>query len=402
MELHSMMNERQENATTMADFHGIRIDPEICNAFSDSKPSNADIKCIHKFLKGNDILLQTKSELGPSRMVILSSMQQFQQMQSYTYILVICTNELGEKIYNELENFNFASLRIGLLGKPSIGNDEEMLQEPTPHIIIGTPARISALIFDKEHMLNDTINIIVFDSEIMVNNLDHLVSISYIMEKQKKKKVMMFSNETCRVARHWFEKWVEKPIEVFDDAITKLNINGLQHYYVVLDEMQKIETLTEFLNILQIKSLIFVESMEKGHKLKDNLSVLGIEGVSTDEKEFPNEKSVLITTDSIAPKLKNIQVVKTIFNFERVEHCDDYVDRLNCVVGQNNAKIVTFVSSENDAVLKEFERRFGANIRTVTPQTILSRFDRYKMAIAQFLLDLIQPVYQKIKAIKKN
>ncbi|XP_055306628.1 ATP-dependent RNA helicase WM6-like isoform X2 [Sitodiplosis mosellana] len=388
----------------MADFHGIPIDVEICNALSDSKPSNADIKCIRKFLKGNDILFQTKSELGLSRMVILTSMQQFQQMQSRTYILVICTNELGEKIYNELAYFKqyFAFLQIGLLGNPAIGNDEEMLQLTTPHIIIGTPARISALVRNKKHTLNDTINIIVFDSEIMVDDLDHLVSIRYIMENQKNKKVMMFSNKTCRLARHWFEKWVENPIEVFDDAATKLNINGLQHYYVVL-EKQKINTLTEFLNILHMsKSLIFVESMEKGHTLKDNLSVLGIEGVSADEKEFPNEKSVLITTDSIAPKLKNIQVVKTIFNFERVEHCDNYVDRLNCVVGQHNAKIVTFVSSENDAVLNEFKRRFGANIRIATPQTILSRFDRYKMDIAQFLLDLIQPVYQKIKAIKKN
>ncbi|XP_055306630.1 ATP-dependent RNA helicase WM6-like isoform X4 [Sitodiplosis mosellana] len=339
----------------MADFHGIPIDVEICNALSDSKPSNADIKCIRKFLKGNDILFQTKSELGLSRMVILTSMQQFQQMQSRTYILVICTNELGEKIYNELAYFKqyFAFLQIGLLGNPAIGNDEEMLQLTTPHIII-----------------------------------DHLVSIRYIMENQKNKKVMMFSNKTCRLARHWFEKWVENPIEVFDDAATKLNINGLQHYYVVL-EKQKINTLTEFLNILHMsKSLIFVESMEKGHTLKDNLSVLGIEGVSADEKEFPNEKSVLITTDSIAPKLKNIQVVKTIFNFERVEHCDNYVDRLNCVVGQHNAKIVTFVSSENDAVLNEFKRRFGANIRIATPQTILSRFDRYKMYINQCVCSL--------------
>lgn len=79
---------------------------------------------------------------------------------------------------------------------------------------------------------------------------------------------------------------------MFDDAVTKLNINGLQHYYV-LDEMQKIDTLTEFLNILQMsKSLIFVDSMEKGHMLKEYLSFFGIKGVSTDEKEFPNEKVI--------------------------------------------------------------------------------------------------------------
>lgn len=163
-------------------------------------------------------------------------MQQFKQMQSHTYILVICTNELGEKIYDELEYFkqHFEFLKIGLLGNSAIGNDEEMLQETTPHIIIGTSTRISALVRNKKLMFNDTINIIVFESEIMVKNLgwlnqttnfpinktiimiindffitDHLVSISYIMENQKNKKVMMFSNKTCRLTRHWFEKWVE-------------------------------------------------------------------------------------------------------------------------------------------------------------------------------------------------
>lgn len=80
---------------------------------------------------------------------------------------------------------------------------------------------------------------------------------------------------------------------MFDDAVTKLNINGLQHYYVVLDEVQKIETLTDFLNTLQMsKSLIFVESMEKGHVLKEYLSLVGIESVSADENEFPNEKVI--------------------------------------------------------------------------------------------------------------
>lgn len=109
-------------------------------------------------------------------MVILSSMQQFQPMLSHTYILVICTHELGKKIYDELEDFkpNFAFLKIGLLGDPAIGNDEEMIQETTPHIIIGNPIRISALVRNKKLMLNDTINIIVFESEIMIKNLGWL------------------------------------------------------------------------------------------------------------------------------------------------------------------------------------------------------------------------------------
>lgn len=88
---------------------------------------------------------------------------------------------------------------------------------------------------------------------------------------------------------------------MFDDAVTKLNISGLQHYYVVLDEMQKIDTLVEFLNILQMsKTLIFVDSMERGHVLKWMLHINGIEGVSTDEKEYRNEKVIFTFTDSFS------------------------------------------------------------------------------------------------------
>lgn len=103
-------------------------------------------------------------------------MQQFQTLQNHTYVLVICTDELGGKIYNELGNSKqyFAPLKIGLLSNPAIENDEQMPHETISHIIISAPSRISALIQNEEIMLNDTINIIVFESEIMVINIGWL------------------------------------------------------------------------------------------------------------------------------------------------------------------------------------------------------------------------------------
>lgn len=104
-------------------------------------------------------------------MFILTSMQQFQSLRNHTYVLVFCTDESGVQIYNELENSeqHFAPLKIGLLGNTAIENDEQM-----PHIIIGSPARISALVRNEKITLNDTINIIVFESEIMVKNMGWL------------------------------------------------------------------------------------------------------------------------------------------------------------------------------------------------------------------------------------
>lgn len=188
---------------------------------------------------------------------MLSSTQQIQHREHHTILVICSTKELGEKIYNELKQFEqtFSSLKIGSFCNPPIGNEEDLLQHittGTPPIIIGTPDSISALVRNKKVILSDTINIIVFDMEIVVKNLgwlnqtthlpinktitmiinhffitDHFSFICDIMENQKNKKVMMFSNKTCTDARHWFENWVENVMYTKENGSNFFNSHKL-------------------------------------------------------------------------------------------------------------------------------------------------------------------------------
>ena len=66
----------------------------------------------------------------------------------------LCTHsrELAFQIYKEYEHFSkyFDNIKISIFfGGISIKKDEEVLKNNCPHIVVGTPGRILALVKDK-------------------------------------------------------------------------------------------------------------------------------------------------------------------------------------------------------------------------------------------------------------
>lgn len=67
-------------------------------------------------------------------------------------LLYFCDRELAFQIYKEYERFSkyFDGIKISVFfGGISIKKDEETLKNNCPHIVVGTPGRILALVRDK-------------------------------------------------------------------------------------------------------------------------------------------------------------------------------------------------------------------------------------------------------------
>ena len=124
--------------------------------------------CIPQALLGGDIICQAKSGLGKTAVFVLTTLQQIEPVAGECSVLVMChTRELAFQIRNEYNRFSkyMPDIKTGVFyGGTPIQKDAEMLKnkDTHPHIIVGTPGRLNALIRDKYLRLN-SVRIFVLD-----------------------------------------------------------------------------------------------------------------------------------------------------------------------------------------------------------------------------------------------
>lgn len=127
----------------------------LCQAKS-GKNENWAFYLKHFRLFQNERLILMKFQLGMGKtaVFVLATLQQLEPTENHTYVLVMChTRELAFQISKEYERFSkyMPALKVGVFfGGLPIQKDEETLKSMTPHIVVGTPGRILALIRAKK------------------------------------------------------------------------------------------------------------------------------------------------------------------------------------------------------------------------------------------------------------
>ena len=124
--------------------------------------------CIPQALLGGDIICQAKSGLGKTAVFVLTTLQQVEPVAGECSVLVMChTRELAFQIRNEYTRFSkyMPEIKTGVFyGGTPISKDAELLKnkDAHPHIIVGTPGRLNALVRDKYLRLG-SVRIFVLD-----------------------------------------------------------------------------------------------------------------------------------------------------------------------------------------------------------------------------------------------
>ena len=97
-----------------------------------------------------DVICQAKSGMGKTAVFVLASLQQIEPVDGKVSVLVVChTRELAYQISKEYERFckYMPAVRVGVFfGGVSIKKDEQTLQNIRPHVVVGTPGRLLALV----------------------------------------------------------------------------------------------------------------------------------------------------------------------------------------------------------------------------------------------------------------
>ncbi|CAD6208412.1 GSCOCG00003421001-RA-CDS, partial [Cotesia congregata] len=338
-------------------FRDFLLKPEILRAIVDcgfEHPSEVQHECIPQAVLGMDILCQAKSGMGKTAVFVLATLQQLELTENQVYVLVMChTRELAFQISKEYERFSkyMPQVKVGVFfGGLPIQKDEEVLKNTCPHIVVGTPGRILALVRNKKLNLKHLKHFILDECDKMLELLDMRRDVQEIFRSTPHgKQVMMFSatlskdiRPVCKkfmqdvnsqsssslrssidstslfdlsggecnshqsgtvdgVAEH---SWVThtpsylcqgihcQPMEVYVDDEAKLTLHGLQQHYVKLKENEKNKKLFELLDVLEFNQVvIFVKSVQRCMALaqlltEQNFPAIGIHRGMTQEERL--------------------------------------------------------------------------------------------------------------------
>lgn len=241
---------------------------------------------IPQAILGNDVLCQAKSGLGKTAVFVLATLQQMDEKPEpgVATILVMChTRELAYQIRNEYNRFAkfLPEVKVGVFyGGTPVQKDIELLsnKETHPHIIVGTPGRINALVRDRHLRLSNLKHFVLDECDKMLDQPGKPSSAqkqqntnvrsdmrndvqSIFRATPSHKQVMMFSATLSKEIRVICKKFMQNPLEIYVDDEKKLTLHGLQQYYMKLDEREKNRKLNDLLDSLEFNQvIIFVRS----------------------------------------------------------------------------------------------------------------------------------------------
>nr|CAD7200926.1 unnamed protein product [Timema douglasi] len=377
-------------------FRDFLLKPEILRAIVDcgfEHPSEVQHECIPQAVLGMDILCQAKSGMGKTAVFVLATLQQLEPTENVVYVLVMChTRELAFQISKEYERFSkyMPTIKVGVFfGGLPIQKDEEVLKTSCPHILVGTPGRILALVRSKKLNLKHLKHFILDECDKMLELLDMRRDVQEIFRNTPHgKQVMMFSATLSKEIRPVCKKFMQDPMEVYVDDEAKLTLHGLQQHYVKLKENEKNKKLFELLDILEFNQVvIFVKSVQRCMALaqlliEQNFPAIAIHRGMTQEERLSRyqqfkdfQKRILVATNLFGRGM-DIERVNIVFNYDMPENSDTYLHRV-ARAGRFGTKglAITFVSDEGDAkILNDVQDRFDVNITELPDEIDLSSY----------------------------
>ncbi|XP_001606735.1 ATP-dependent RNA helicase WM6-like [Nasonia vitripennis] len=377
-------------------FRDFLLKPELLRAISDcgfEHPSEVQHECIPQAVLGMDILCQAKSGMGKTAIFVLATLQQLELAENKVLGLVMChTRELAFQISKEYERFSkyLPKVKVSVFfGGMPIQKDKEVLKNNCPHIVVGTPGRISALVKGKKLSLQHLKFFILDECDKMLEQLDMRQDVQYIFRSTPHgKQVMMFSATLSKEIRPVCKKFMQDPMEVYVDDEAKLTLHGLQQHYLKLKEKEKNKKLFELLDELEFNQVvIFVKSVQRCNSLtqlltEENFPTIGIHKGMTQEERLTKYQSfkdfqqrILVATNLFGRGL-DIERVNIVFNYDMPENSDTYLHRV-ARAGRFGTKglAITFDCDEaDDKILNDVQERFDVNIAALPDEIDLASY----------------------------
>lgn len=240
-------------------------------------PTDIQEKSIPIILNQNeDIVVLAKTGSGKTAAFGLPLLQLIDVEDTDIQGLILApTRELGQQIYNNIVSFTANNQNItivSLCGGTPIKPQIESLKT-TNHIVVATPGRLLDLIKRDAINIKNIKYLVLDEADEMVSALKEEVD-EIIKIIPKTRRTLLFTATMPGTIKQLVQNYMSKKIVHIEADMETLGHQGIEHQYVVVEPIEKLEVLLHFLNTKEgERGIIFCKTKAAVNKLAKNLAI---------------------------------------------------------------------------------------------------------------------------------
>ncbi|MEQ3664522.1 MULTISPECIES: DEAD/DEAH box helicase [unclassified Olleya] len=344
-----------------------------------TKPTDIQSKVIPVILnQTDDIVAIAKTGTGKTAAFGLPILQLIDSNKSHIQAVILApTRELGQQIFKNLEAFNSSKLSVSIAGvfggipiKPQI----EALKKTT-HIVVATPGRLADLIERNAINIKEISYFVLDEADEMVSaHKEGLDAIIKVLPKSRR--TLLFTATMPGTIKQLVQNSLSKKVLTIEADMETVGHQGIDHQYVVVEPIEKLNVLMHFLNANDgQRGIIFCKTKAAVNKLAKNLAINkfssgAIHGSLTQGirdrimGQFrEGHINILVATD-LAARGIDVKDLAFVVNYHLPDTYDAYVHRSGRTARAGaNGLALSVIQEDEVQDIPEFEAELGINFK---------------------------------------
>ncbi|MGA9638819.1 DEAD/DEAH box helicase [Flavobacterium sp.] len=352
------------------------------------EPTEIQQKTIPLLLSNTtDVVGLAKTGTGKTAAFGLPLLQLIETEQPIIQAVILApTRELGHQIFSNLEAFakylpqvSIAATCGGIPIKPQI----ERLTAPT-HIVVATPGRLIDLIQRKAINLSNTKFLVLDEADEMVSILKESLD-EIVAELPKAHKTLLFSATMPGTIKQLVQNYLNKNVVQVSASMETVGNQGIDHQYIVVDPIEKLDVLMHFLNSKEgERGIIFCKTKAAVNKLAKNLAINrfssgAIHGSLSQgirdrimEQFREGHINILVATD-LAARGIDVREISYVVNYHLPDAYEAYVHRSGRTARAGAKGLsLTVLQPEEVVEIANFEKELGIKFHLFKKPSVAS------------------------------
>ena len=329
----------------MMSFSDLGIIPALESALAAdgiTEPTAIQVEAIPALLAGKNAYLSSETGTGKTLAYLLPLFAQIDPGQrTLQVIIVVPTHELAMQIFavgRDLAQQAGLHIRVqALIGGVSTKRQLEKLKSK-PHIIVGTPGRISELIKIRKIKPHTVKSIIVDEVDRLLVG-ESLTEIRGIIKATLRERRLVFVSATQRAETSQEAAVLAPDLVQIRAGADQVNA-AIEHFYIECEERDKPEVLRKLLRALRPeRAIVFMHRNANAEVLAAKLAhhqiaVVDLHGAHDNARrkkaidDFRQADAKVLIASDIAARGLDIRGVSHVFNFDIPTQSKDYLHRV--------------------------------------------------------------------------
>ncbi|OBQ52505.1 DEAD/DEAH box helicase [Tamlana sp. s12] len=345
-----------------------------------SEPTDVQKKAIPVVLnQKDDLVVLAKTGTGKTAAFGLPLLQlanvENKDIQS---LILTPTRELGQQIYNNLQSLasNSTEIKIvSLCGGTPIKPQIEALTNQS-QIIIATPGRLVDLVKREAINLKSISYFVLDEADEMISALKEEVD-AIINELPKTRRTLLFTATMPGYIKQLVQNYMSKRVVHIEADMETVGHQGIDHQYVVVEPIEKLEVLMHFLNSREgERGIIFCKTKAAVNKLAKNLAINKFSSGALHGSlsqgirdrimgQFRDEHIDILVATDLAARGIDVKNLSYVVNYHLPDTYDAYVHRSGRTARAGAKGFSLTILQEEEVIdIADFEDELGITFKT--------------------------------------